>query len=99
MVKGRQHGVLHLVVPAAIAAGTLLTWHELQLEFDEPVLLAKIFGPEIPGLLIIEFTVHQHGVIDDATTWVAFAEAAAAPLVYCRCRVRFSSPDRGSPRG
>ena len=40
MVKGHQHGVLHLVVPAAIAAGTLLTWFELHLEFNEVVLLA-----------------------------------------------------------
>ena len=46
MVKGHQHGVLHLVVPAAIAAGTLLAWHELQLEFNEVVLLAwTIVGP------------------------------------------------------
>ena len=46
MVKGHQHGVLHLVVPAAIAAGTLLTWFELHLEFNEVVLLAwTILGP------------------------------------------------------
>ena len=45
MVK-HHHGVLHLVVPAALAAGTLLTWYGLQLEFDEVVLLAwAIFGP------------------------------------------------------
>ena len=54
MVKGpHQHGVLHLVVPAAIAAGTLLTWHELQLEIDEVVLLAwTILGP-LYGLLAL----------------------------------------------
>ena len=36
---GREHGVLHLIVPAASIAVTLLTWYELQLEFDEVVLL------------------------------------------------------------
>ena len=53
MVKGHQHGVLHLVVPAAIAAGTLLTWHELQLELNEVVWEATQFllsgGPGAAG--------------------------------------------------
>ena len=53
MVKGHQHGVLHLVVPAAIAAGTLLTWHELQLELNEVVLLAWTIAGPLHALLAL----------------------------------------------
>ena len=46
VVKTHQHGILYLVVPAASVAGTLLTWYELQLEFNEVVLLLwTILGP------------------------------------------------------
>ena len=57
MVKGHQHGVLHLVVPAAIAAGTLLTWFELHLEFNEVVLLAwAILGASSWNRPVVPFT-------------------------------------------